>query len=89
VREPYGDIVYLGDTPEAFVAACERALASSQEERAQRAEKMHAVLKHTSWDATVAAMQRLIEVVRQRRPASVSAAVDDRLWHVPGCNRLE
>jgi UDP-galactopyranose mutase len=89
VREPYGDIVYLGDTPEAFVAACERALASSQEERAQRAEKMHEVLKHTSWDATVAAMQRLIEVVRQRRPASVSAAVDDRLWHVPGCNRLE
>jgi hypothetical protein len=40
---------------------------------------MRAVLKHTSWDATVAAMQRLIEVARQRKPSSVAAAVDDRL----------
>ena len=27
VAEPYGDIVYLGETPEEFIAACERALA--------------------------------------------------------------
>ena len=26
VAEPYGGIVYLGDTPAAFIAACERAL---------------------------------------------------------------
>jgi glycosyltransferase involved in cell wall biosynthesis len=79
VREPYGDIVYLGDTPEAFVAACARALASSPEERTQRGAQMRAVLKHTSWDATVAAMRRLIEAARQRGPASVSTAVHDRL----------
>ncbi len=28
VAEPYGQIVYLGDTPEEFIAACERALAA-------------------------------------------------------------
>jgi UDP-galactopyranose mutase len=72
VQEPYGDIVYLGDTPEAFVEACERALASSQEERARQGEKMRAVLKNTSWDITVAAMQRLIKEARQRRFSSAS-----------------
>ena len=70
VQEPYGDIVYLGDTPEAFVEACERALASSQEERARQGEKMRAVLKNTSWDVTAAAMQRLIEEARERRRSS-------------------
>lgn len=70
VQQPYGDIVYLGDTPEAFAEACERALASSQEERARRGEKMRSVLKSTSWDSTVAAMQRLIEEARQRRSSS-------------------
>jgi UDP-galactopyranose mutase len=70
VQEPYGDIVYLGDTAEAFVEACERALASSQEERARQGEKMRAVLKNTSWDVTAAAMQRLIEEARDRRRSS-------------------
>lgn len=32
VAEPYGDIVYLGGTPEEFLAACEAAMASSPEE---------------------------------------------------------
>jgi UDP-galactopyranose mutase len=75
VQEPYGDIVSLGDTPEAFVEACERALVSSQEERARQGEKMRAVLKNTSWDATAAAMRRLIQEARQRRfsPAAGSA----------------
>jgi UDP-galactopyranose mutase len=72
VQEPYGDIVYLGDTPEAFVVACERALASSQEERARRGEKMRAVLKNTSWDVTAAAMQRLIKEAWERRRSSAS-----------------
>ena len=34
VAEPYGEIVYLGDTPDEFVEACERALAAELEERA-------------------------------------------------------
>jgi UDP-galactopyranose mutase len=72
VQEPYGDIVYLGDTPEAFVEACERALASSREERVRQGEKMCAVLRNTSWDVTAAAMQRLIEEAWERRRSSAS-----------------
>ena len=56
VVEPYGDIVYLGDTPEAFIRACERALASDGAERERRGSLMRGVLARTSWDATVAAM---------------------------------
>jgi UDP-galactopyranose mutase len=67
VQEPYGDIVYLGETPEAFVEACERALTSSQEDRMQRSEKMRAVLQQTSWDATVVAMQSLIQEAWARK----------------------
>jgi UDP-galactopyranose mutase len=72
VQESYDDIVFLGATPAAFVAACEQALALSQEERARRGEKMRAVLKNTSWDATAAAMQQLIQEAGARRLFSAS-----------------
>jgi glycosyltransferase involved in cell wall biosynthesis len=61
VAEPYGDIVYLGDTPAAFIAACERALAATPAERAERICGMRRVLSQTSWDATAQAMEKLIE----------------------------
>jgi UDP-galactopyranose mutase len=60
VAEPYGDIVYLGDTPEEFLAACAAALASGTEERARRAARMRQVLAGTSWDVTVSAMEKLL-----------------------------
>lgn len=69
VAEPYGQIVYLGDTHEEFIAACERALAAPESERAARVEKMHDVLSRTSWDATAIAMQREIAKAIEKRPA--------------------
>jgi UDP-galactopyranose mutase len=60
VAEPYGDIVYLGDTPQEFLAACDAALASSPEERSDRAAQMRRVLAGTSWDVTVSAMEKLL-----------------------------
>ncbi len=73
VAEPYGEIVRLGDTPAAFVAACEAALAESEAERATRVSDMRAVLAATSWDRTAAAMQALIaeaaEHIAAARPA--------------------
>ena len=60
VAEPYGEIVYLGDTPDEFVRACEAALASSAEERAARTARMREVLTGTSWEVTVSAMERLL-----------------------------
>jgi hypothetical protein len=60
VAEPYGDIVYLGDTPAEFVAACEAALAARPAEREARAARMRRVLAGTSWDVTVSAMEKLL-----------------------------
>ena len=60
VVEPYGDIVYLGATPAQFIAACEQALAANPEAHATRAARARDVLARTSWDATAAAMQRLM-----------------------------
>jgi Glycosyl transferases group 1 len=60
VAEPYGDIVYLGATPEEFLAACDTALASSPAERARRRGEMRRVLAGTSWDVTVSAMEKLL-----------------------------
>jgi UDP-galactopyranose mutase len=67
VAEPYGEIVYLGDTPDEFVAACEAALASSPEERASRAAQMRQVLAGTSWDVTVSAMDELLTAAMAAR----------------------
>ena len=70
VAEPYGDIVYLGGTPEEFLAACDRALAAAPAERAERQSKMRAVVAGTSWDATV---RRMEDLVAERIPASRAA----------------
>ena len=67
VAEPYGSIVYLGDTPDEFVAACETALASSPEDRYSRAAQMRQVLAGTSWDVTVSAMEKLLNQVMAGR----------------------
>ncbi len=61
VAEPYGKIVYLGETPEAFAAACEVALHASDQDRASRISGMRDVLSKTSWDATAEAMEKEIE----------------------------
>jgi hypothetical protein len=60
VVEPYGDIVYLGETAEEFLAACERALVAGPDERAARTAQMRQVLAGTSWDVTVASMETLL-----------------------------
>ncbi|HVF99840.1 MAG TPA: glycosyltransferase, partial [Chloroflexia bacterium] len=61
VAETYGQTVYLGGTPEEFVAACEQALAAPAQERERRVLQMREVLAHTSWDNTAAAMEELID----------------------------
>ena len=60
VAGPYEDIVYLGESPEEFVSACEQALASSRSERARRAARMREVLAATSWDRTADGMERVL-----------------------------
>ncbi|MBA3554823.1 MAG: glycosyltransferase, partial [Gemmatimonadales bacterium] len=71
VAEPYSDIVYLGDGPEAFIAAAEAALSQSDEERTRRVARMREVLARTSWDRTARDMERQVtDALARRRPQS-------------------
>lgn len=76
VAEPYGDLVFLGDTPEEFTRACERALNLEPGERARLQAGMRAVLGKTSWASTVSGMTQLISeaVARNRRKSRPSRA---------------
>jgi UDP-galactopyranose mutase len=67
VAEPYGDVVYLGASPEEFLAACDDALGASAEERNRQVSRMREVLAGTSWNVTVAAMQKLIAEAMARK----------------------
>jgi protoporphyrinogen oxidase/glycosyltransferase involved in cell wall biosynthesis len=60
VKVPYGDIVAIADTPERFIAACERMLSATAEQKAAMAERMRSIVAGTSWDQTAARMHELI-----------------------------
>jgi UDP-galactopyranose mutase len=61
VVEPYGHIVYLGNTPSEFIRACELSLGASESERLRRLEESSRLLRRTSWDRTAAQMLDLID----------------------------
>jgi glycosyltransferase involved in cell wall biosynthesis len=69
VAEPYGDIVFLGETPEEFVRACEAALACSDIEQATRRSRARRVLSRTSWDDTTRRMDEIIQLVTAEAPS--------------------
>jgi UDP-galactopyranose mutase len=69
VAEPYGDIVFLGDTPEEFVRACESALACTEIEAATRRARARRVLARTSWDDTARRMDEIIQTVTAESPS--------------------
>jgi UDP-galactopyranose mutase len=60
VVRPYGQqgLVRIADTVDAFVGACEAAMAEDATIRLRQAD---AFLRHTSWDGTWAQMRRLVE----------------------------
>lgn len=61
VKVPYSDVVEIAEGSEAFIAACDRMLALSAEQKADLATRMRAVVARTSWDKTAAAMHHLIQ----------------------------
>ncbi len=61
VKVPYGDVVAIADTPEKFIAACDRMLAMNEEQKTALVERMRAIVAGTSWDLTASKMHHLIE----------------------------
>ena len=66
VQRLYGNVVRFGETPAAFIAACEAALVEPAAERSLRAAKMRRIVSSTSWDETARDMRRIIDVASQR-----------------------
>jgi glycosyltransferase involved in cell wall biosynthesis len=75
VQEPYGDIVYIADGPEAFISACDQALAEPPAERLKRQRKREAVLARTSWDDTADRMHALLDQAVARRSLRIPDVV--------------
>ena len=75
VAEPYGDIVYLGNTPGEFLAACDAALKAGPAEQASRIAAMRRVLAGTSWDVTASAMEKLLAAAVVQKTAVPASAL--------------
>jgi glycosyltransferase involved in cell wall biosynthesis len=77
VKVPYGDVVAIAETPEAYIAACERMLALGADEKAALAQRMREIVANTSWDKTAARMHELISTtVPGNKAKPVPAAAD-------------
>ncbi|KQW43803.1 hypothetical protein ASD88_14255 [Pelomonas sp. Root662] len=68
----YGDAVEVADGPQQFVQACEKLLAETAAERAERRVAMAASVTRFSWDFAADTVHALLsQVVRLARPAAV------------------
>jgi UDP-galactopyranose mutase len=83
VASAYADIVYLANGADAFVGACERALAAPPDERARRVAAGRAVLARTSWDSTVSRMADLIDEALESRTFATGAGEPGRKAVLP------
>ena len=61
VERCYGSVVRFGETPQAFIAACDEALVEGDADRAARIERMRRIVTATSWDDTVSEMRRMVD----------------------------
>ena len=76
VKVPYGGVVEIAATPEEYIAACERMLALSAEDKAALGKRMREIVANTSWDKTAARMHELISTTvpgNKARPAPAAA----------------
>jgi len=67
VARLYYDIVFIANSPDDFVEACEHAFSVSEIEKARRVGKMREILTRTSWEQTAAAMEDLISQAVKRK----------------------
>jgi hypothetical protein len=75
VKVPYGDVVAIASTADEFIAACERMLAATADEKAKMVERMREIVANTSWDKTAARMHELISTTAPGKARSGAAAV--------------
>ncbi|MGX4642526.1 glycosyltransferase [Massilia sp. SYSU DXS3249] len=76
VKVPYGDVVAIASTPEEYIAACERMLAMSEDEKRAMVERMCDIVANTSWDKTASRMHELISTTAPATKARASAVLE-------------
>jgi len=70
IIELYGDYVRIGHTPDEFTAHVEAALASTDQERAERRRKEKALLSRYTWDSIAQQMGKLIATNYQTKAST-------------------
>ena len=68
VAVPYGHVVAVADTYDKFIAACDTALAMSEQQKVAMVETMRAIVAGTSWQVTADRMRALIETTPRSIP---------------------
>ncbi len=61
VIDLYGSAVSIAQSPEDFVAACEKLLAETEQEKTQRIAEMRKLVSQTSWENTALSMHELLQ----------------------------
>ncbi|RYF36581.1 MAG: glycosyltransferase family 1 protein [Comamonadaceae bacterium] len=77
VVDPYGHVVSIADTPAEYVAACERILARTPEQRTAHAQELAQAISKTSWDKTAQAMATLIAAADEAKSETDAAEESD------------
>lgn len=70
VEQPYGKVVAIAHNATEFVAACERALGATQQQKATLQQSMRTIIANTSWEATVERMRALLDAM-SRSPNAI------------------
>jgi glycosyltransferase involved in cell wall biosynthesis len=74
VKVPYGHVVAIAETADAFIAACDAALAMTPDQTARMVQQEREIVANTSWDRTAKAMQEiLLSTVRPDTAEQVAA----------------
>jgi glycosyltransferase involved in cell wall biosynthesis len=60
VKVPYGHVVAIAGTADAFIAACDAALAMTGAERERMVQVQRDIVANTSWERTASAMQDIL-----------------------------
>ena len=68
----YGDVVSIASSADAFIAACEAALAESPAQRRERIERSLAVVRRSSWDRLADTVLTLLGVATENTSARVA-----------------
>lgn len=76
VKVPYGHVVAIADSAEAFIAACDAALAMTPEQTARMVQIERDIVANTSWDRTASAMGDILRSTRRADSTDSTVSTD-------------